>query len=367
MIIERYIHREILHRLIWIALLLLLVLTTNKFVEYLGDAAAGKIPASYVLKLLWFRMLSMQTEVLPVALFLAVILAFSRLNQDNELAVMAAAGIGKRSQLHMTLRFSLVFSVLIALFAFVIGPWAKLNVGKLKAQAWQEVNISGLTPGKFKELSKGNSIVYIEALSPEKLMENVFLQIQDKGKNSVFKSDTAYFHVDEKSGHRFIIFKNGRRYQGQPGMPDYQITQYEKYAALIELKDEANEIASPETASTALLLVSPLPAHQGELQWRISSLLSCVLLALLGVLLNQYPFGQKPFALLLLGILIYFIYNNLLGISRTLLERGNVSPWLGLWWVHALLILSIAIIYHFPELIQRLRRDSELQVLPADP
>lgn len=367
MIIQRYIDREILHKLVWIALLLLMIFTTQRFVEYLGDAAAGKIPASYVFRMLWLKVLSMQTEVLPVVLFLAVILAFSRLNQDNELAVIATAGIGKRDQMRMVLRFSLAFCTLVALCAFVAGPWAKLNIGKLKLQAWQEVNISGLTPGKFKELNKGESVVYIEALTPEKRMENMFLQIQEKGKNSVLKSDSAYFHIDDKSGHRFIVFENGRRYQGQAGMLDYRITDYEKYSALIELKDETDAILAPESATTGQLLLSGLPGDQAELQWRISSLLICVLLALLGVLLNQYPFGQKPFALLLLGILIYFIYNNLLSISRTLVERGHLPPWIGLWWVHLLLLVTIVAIYRFPELMQRLRRDSELQVLPAGP
>ena len=367
LIIERYIHKEILHRLLWVTLLLLLIFTTNKFVEYLGDAAAGKIPPDFVLKFLWLKLLAVQPEVMPLLIFLAVILAFSRLNQDNELAVLSAAGIGKRQQLKFALRFCAVFAVLVAFVAFYAAPWAKLNIAKLKVQAWQETNITGLTSGKFKELSQGNSVVYIENLSDTKgIMENVFLQIMDKGRNSVVKSDSAYFDVDQDTGNRFIVFENGRRYVGQPGMLDYQITEYDKYAVLLEMSESANEITSTEAAGTLFLLGSNLPVHRAELQWRISSVILCILLAIFGVLLNQYPFGQKPFTLLLLGILIYFFYNNLLGISRTMLERDHISPWVGLWWVHILIIMIITIIYQYHTIIRRFKNNNKIHFLPAE-
>lgn len=367
MIIERYIHKEILHRLLWVTLLLLLIFTTNKFVEYLGDAAAGKIPPDFVLKFLWLKLLAVQPEVMPLLIFLAVILAFSRLNQDNELAVLSAAGIGKRLQLKFALRFCAVFAVLVAFVAFYAAPWAKLNIAKLKIQAWQETNITGLTSGKFKELSQGNSVVYIENLSDKKgIMENVFLQIMDKGRNSVVKSDSAYFDIDQETGNRFIIFENGRRYVGQPGMLDYQITEYDKYAVLLEMSESANEITSTEAAGTLFLLGSNLPVHRAELQWRISSVILCILLAIFGVLLNQYPFGQKPFTLLLLGILIYFLYNNLLGISRTMLERDHISPWIGLWWVHVLIVMIITIIYQYHMIVRRIKGTNKIHVLPAE-
>ena len=367
MIIERYIHREILQRLFWIGILLLLIFTTNKFVDYLGDAAAGKIPANFVFKLLWLRMVAMQTEVLPMLIFLAVILAFSRLNADNELAVLAAAGVGKRQQLKIVMRFTIVFSLLVAFVAFFAAPWAKINISKLKIQAWQEANITGLTEGKFKELRKGNSVVYIENLSDDKkIMKKVFLQIQENDKTSVVKSDSAHFDVDQESGNRFIVFENGRRYLGQPGMQDYQITEYEKYAALVQLNDDKGDISSAEATPTYQLLGSKNPKHKAEFQWRISSIIICFLLAILGVLLNQYPFGQKPFTLLLFGILIYFIYNNLLGVSKTLLEREHVPFFLGLWWVHALLILAILVIYNYQTIIQRQRRNTGVQILLAE-
>lgn len=366
LIIERYIHREILQRLFWIAGLLLLVLATNKFVEYLGDAASGKIPADYVLRFLVLKMLAMQTEILPVVLFLSVILAFSRLNQANELAVMAASGIGKMSLLKMVLKFTLVFTVLVAFIAFYAAPWAKSEIDQLKDEAWKVSNISGIVSGKFKELNAGKSVVYVQKLSEDNIMHNVFLQLQDKNRNSVLRSGSAIFDIDEASGNRFVVFRNGKRYLGKPGMLDYQITEYENYGVLVSDNEERTGSLSIDALPSTMLIFSDLPRYKAEMQWRISSIFICILLAILGVLLNQYPFGQKPFTLVLFGILIYFIYNNLLSISKNLLEKDHIPSLLGLWWVHALLIVTIVIIYKYPELVRYRANNSKTQVLPAE-
>jgi len=368
LIIRRYIYQEILHRLLWIAVFLFLIVMTNKLVDYLAEAASGKIPGTFVFKFLWLKMLAVQPEVLPLVLFLAVTLAFSRLNQDNELAVMATAGIGKSAQLKLVGRFALLFCVLAGIMAFAAAPWAKAQIATLKVEAWQEANVSGIVPGKFKELSSGDSVVYVEDLSSDKRsMENIFFQSWHDRNSSVLKAASARLEVDRNTGDRFINFENGSRYQGRPGMLDYKITSYARYGVLIEPNEEKSGLASTEIIPTLTLLSADRGAQMAELQWRISAVLACMLLALLGVLLNQYPFGQKPFTLMLLGILVYFVYHNLLGISRSLMEKDLVPSYLGLWWVHVLLLIVIAVIYYFPVLVTRRRDGGDTQYLPARP
>ncbi len=363
MILERYIYLEITQRIFWIAGILILVFSTDKFVDYLGDAAAGKIPTDFVIKMLTLRLVSMQTEMLPAILFLSILLALARLNQDNELVMMAVAGVGKKHLLYIVGKYCLFFSIIIGVISFMVAPWAISKMDELKNEAWHSANITGIVSGKFKELDKGNGVVYIEKLSDDKeVMENVFLQLNHEGKNSVLRSGSARFEVDENSGNRYIVFENGTRYLGKPGSLEYQITDYEKYGVLIQSGTGDIVFQSTEALPMRVLMVSPLPRHQAELQWRVSSIIICMLLGLLAVLLNQYPFGQKTFSLILLGILAYFIYNNLLGISKNLVERDQLTPYIGLWWVHVLLIMILVMIYHYPLISKhwRLRFASKL-------
>jgi lipopolysaccharide export system permease protein len=38
-------------------------------------------------------------------------------------------------------------------------------------------------------------------------------------------------------------------------------------------------------------------------------------------------------------ILVYFVYANLLSAAQTWIEKGWVTPALGVWWTHALVLL----------------------------
>src|SRR5690606_25925587 len=73
-----------------------------------------------------------------------------------------------------------------------------------------------------------------------------------------------------------------------------------------------------------------------ELQWRISSPLSLLVLAVLAVPLSRSSPREGRYSRVGLGLLIYIIYANSLSIARVWLERGYVPEWIGLWWVHAI-------------------------------
>ena len=88
-------------------------------------------------------------------------------------------------------------------------------------------------------------------------------------------------------------------------------------------------------------------ARVTEFQWRISSALSCIVLALLAVPLSRSSHRQSRYTRLVMAIVLYMVLSNLLSVARTWLQEGQVSPWIGLWWVHILAVLfAIALILH---------------------
>ncbi|HSR62852.1 MAG TPA: LPS export ABC transporter permease LptF [Gammaproteobacteria bacterium] len=367
MIIERYIHREILHRFFWITGLLVLIFGSNRFVDYLSEAAVGKIGSGLIFNLMWLKIIAIQPKLLPLTLFLAVILAYSRMSRDNELLIFSASGMGGRYQLGVVTRFAVVFSILFAFLAFYASPWAEMEIATLKQKAREESDITGIAAGRFKEFSEGDRVVYVEKLSSNKqAMENVFLQVRENNRLGVLTSKGAHFDIDEDSGNRFIVFDNGRRYVGKPGRLDYQITEYNKYGVLIEVHNPTAAAADLEAVPTSVLLVSDLPLHRAELQWRISAVLSCLLLALLALVLNQLTYSEQRYLLLFSAILIYFLYSNLLSISKTLLKRDELSQYIGMWWVHILMIAAILFLYYLPNIARWRRKKQEVQVLEAE-
>ena len=369
MIIRRYIHREILQRFLWVAGLLFLIYSSEKFVGYLADAAAGKISGSLVFEFLWLKLVSVLPKLLPITIFLAVILTYSRLVSDNEMAILSASGMSKLDQLKIVFFLILPVCIFMAMVSFFVAPWAEVKLEDLKAQARQQADITGIAAGQFKEFSKGDRVVYIESLSDDKkAMENIFLQIRQHGKLGVLTSDRAVFEVDEESGNRYIKFEDGRRYIGVPGGLDYKITEYKTYAILLETPESSlSSVQRLRSLPTSVLLFSDVAKHKAEIQSRAADVISCMLLSLLAVLLSQLPIGEKRYTLIFISMLIYFIYNNLLGVSKSLLKSDEIPSFIGLWWAHALLITAMLIIYYLPQIKRRLKQNKGLQVLQGPP
>ncbi len=354
-----------MQRALWVLGLLFLIYSSDKFVDYLAAAAGGEISASLVFDLLWLKLVSVLPELLPPAIFLAVILTYSRLVSDNEMVILLSSGMSRFAQLRIVFSLVVPVCIFVAGISFFVAPWAEVRLQELKNQAIQEANITGIVAGQFKESSKGDRVVYVESLSNDKTtMKNIFLQTRQHGKLGILTSDKAILELDKESGHRYIKFENGRHYVGVPGETDYKITEYKTYTILIESIDAPSKLSNRlESLPTTTLLFSDVSRYKAELQWRVSAVFSSLLLSLLAVLLSQLPIGAQRYILILISMLTYFIYSSFLGVSKSLLERDKIPAIIGLWWVHILLIIIMLLLYFLPQIKHRLRRSNDLQVL----
>jgi len=312
-------------------------------------------------------MLAALPKLMPVAIFLAVILGLARLSRDKELTIVSVSGLAHRFQFMSVFQLSLMFAFIVFVISFFISPWAAQGAEALKIRAEAEADVSGMKAGEFKEFGKGDRVVYIEQVSSDdEYMENVFLQVRQDEKLGVLSSNSARYEIAKRSGSRYILFENGRRYVGHPGELDYQITKYRTYAVLVEEGGKGVEHAKLESLPSAVLVNSNNPKHRAELQWRISFVIASLLLPLLAVALNRYSFNEQKYLPVLVAIMIYIIYSNLLGVSKTLLKRDAISPFVGLWWVHLMLVLLIIAVFQFPLLKQKFMRRNKHQYLPAE-
>ncbi|MBF8268932.1 MAG: LPS export ABC transporter permease LptF [Gammaproteobacteria bacterium] len=366
MILERYLHREVLEKLIWILGLLVLILTSHRFVDFLADAAAGRIPGDLILSMLLMKMLSLFPRLLPAAVFLAVILALTRLTGDKELLIMTGAGVSVTQQLLYVFKFAFSFAIFVFFVSYFVSPWAEDRVEWLKQRARQESDIAGLSSGRFKEFSSGGRVVYVQELSPDRQqMHNVFLQVREASRFGVLSSASARFHRDHATDSRYVLFENGHRYLGKPGQANYQITDYRTYAVLMEKGSITAEKRRPESIPSFELFSSDEPARIAEMQWRTSFIIATLLLPLFAVLMNKFSFGDNRYVSLMVGILVYFVYSNLINISKTLLRREDIPAWIGIWWVHLLMALIIAVVYWLQVSVHRRGRRGGQQLLSA--
>lgn len=351
MIITRYLIKEIFKTLGGVLLVLFLIAISAQLVDLFSKVAAGTININTVLKLFGLYNLSIITLILPLSLYLAILLALSRLYQDSEMAALAASGVGPAHVVRAVLVVAVLFAMIQGLFSLFLDPWADERGDYLRVQSQQLTDIQGVIPGRFQELPQGKGVIYIESISKTlSQVNNIFVQQQDGLRSSRIIAETGYIERDARTGDRFLILENGHRYEGQPGDEDYTILDFKRHGIRIEEKQvEAINLRHKAMSTQALLEPDHPPpelrARISEFQWRISSVLSCIVLALLAVPLSRSSHRQSRYTRLAMAIVAYMVLSNLLSVARTWLQEGQVSPWIGLWWVHIIAVLfAIALI-----------------------
>ncbi|RDH84891.1 MAG: LPS export ABC transporter permease LptF [endosymbiont of Galathealinum brachiosum] len=345
-IIDRYISRELLLTWLAVTLVLMLILLSGTLARLLGKAAEGVIPGDAVWALLLFTGARYLILLIPLSLYLGVLLSFSRLYKDNEMAALGACGVGLMRLYRPLLMVVLpVTGVMLYLTLFMM-PWVSQQAELLKSEIENRSELTGLTAGRFNAAKKSDAIMFLQRQSDDGTeMFNVFLHQTNKNtKNKLLdnieSADVARRYKDEE-GRSFIMFENGQTYEGEPGTSDFRITQYEKKGIYLPEQQLVRKVSRKKAVSTGDLWSSNRVDYRAELHWRLSLPIGAFLLAILALPLSYTTPRKGRYSKLALAILIYLIYSNLLGIGQSWVEKQKVPEWLGLWWVHGFAISLI--------------------------
>ena len=107
---------------------------------------------------------------------------------------------------------------------------------------------------------------------------------------------------------------------------------------------------SAVAASSLRLARSNSPEDAAELQWRLSTPLSTLLLGLLAIPLSRTRPRQNRSSRLGIAMLIYFGYYLLCTSARTWVQHGVVGRFPGIWWAPLLLAIFIVAVTYRPGL-----------------
>ncbi len=351
MILERYLIKETLRTWAAVFVVLLAVVISVRFVRFLGDAAAGKVAGDLVYQMLGFKLITSSSVMIPLCLYLAVYLTYSRMQRENELTAIAATGLGETFFVGVSLKTGLAFAMLTLALSTLVCPWAERSFNQLREQIQQESDITGIAAGQFREFAGGKGVIYVQDISKNRdKVSNVFLQVADGDSFAVLTSNMARFETDPKTGDRFVVFEQGNRYSGSPGQLDFTVIEYQKYAMLYEPGQTVRSSLGMDATPTRDLMLAKDNSSVAELQWRVAMPIAAMVLATLAAVLARIAPGDHSYTGLLIITLIYFLYSNLLGIAKNLLKTGNLSPYLGLWVVHAAVVVVLLALLYYPAL-----------------
>ena len=192
--ISRYLIGAILPYFIFSWLLLSVILFVQQASRFADIFFSANIPANLVWQLTLALVPNVIAFTCPMAVLVGVIIGLSKMQGDNELVVIRAAGVG---HVHITLPI-LIVGIVLSIFAFVINLYGVPLAARVVRQVAMQTAIykleSPIEPGVFNTEVAGYTMYVRDGDIYDGRWKNIFVH-----------------HEDEKTGTvRLITSSNGR-------------------------------------------------------------------------------------------------------------------------------------------------------------
>jgi len=321
----------------------------------MNESIEHGFPIQEVMTLISYNMIRDLPLILSLSFFLAIILAVTQLYKNSEAIVMNSLGLGDKHFI-VILQPLVIVSFLTLLFLTTTSiPWSKQQKHIIEEENKNASEFSFIKEGEFEEFNNGEIVFYAsESLTPDgetqQNMEEIFISAKSKENSIVVLASTAIKYTDPETKNVYLRLTNGTRYQNVIDSKNKNILQFDQYTLQIISGDIQNTITQYTAiggTNTLELLKGEGPLVSAELQWRFAPPIGLLILSILGVLLGKAsPRGGKSIGILI-GIIIFLLYNNGLLIAKNSVERGELNPTIGLWSVHLLVLLLTFIFYQY--------------------
>lgn len=291
---------------------------------------------------------------LPMAALVGILLAFLRLNTDNELVALRASGVS------MSETFPAVLGVLIplAFLAYLNAIWVMpySNQGfedRLKSLGRANLNVL-LKEGTFIDFVP-NLVFFFNSVNTSNLSINgVFVHDSRQGDvRLAIVAEKAQLLYRRDLGSLTFKISNGIITRTAENLKDAQSVSFRVYDLTLSL-DEVFGTGSKSSRGRSQMTLDQLSAAIGarggkrdnhyatELHQRLALPLSCVLLGLLGMPLGAlFRNAGKMFGITT-GLSAFLVYYILLSAGKSLGENGVVPPALAMWFPNVV-TLGVAI------------------------
>ncbi len=346
-ILQKYLYREWLTTFLAITIVLLMVLLGVSLGDLLGDVADGVLPVSLVGKQLLYRLPEGLGLILPLSLFMGVMFGMGRLYRDNEMAVMRATGFTWVNMLKPLIFLVLPLVALLLVNGLVLLSGAAKASDTAFEKAYKSAVLWGLRPATFHTLSKGDLVIYIESMGDSgNDLKNIFLLNRNKSPENakIIREQTWFaksgrFWIDEATGKRYIELSDGEILDRDTSTLELKKVGFERAQLIMPENRQQVKSRDLQRKTSSELLASASSKDQSELQWRWSPALVALLMALLAIPLSYVAPRDSRGGRILIGLLVYALYINLLTVSRDWMASSVTPSSIGIWWVHVIFFM----------------------------
>jgi lipopolysaccharide export system permease protein len=346
MLFKRALRRELssIAGIVFASLFTILVTTT--LIRWLGRAASGRIDTESILPLMTFTAIDSSSVLLVLTVYVSVLMALTRAWRDSEMVIWFASGKSLLQWVGPVMSFALPMTVLVALVGFYGSPWALQRAYEYEQRFAEREDVSRVAAGQFRESGRGDRVFYVESLDELATeVRNIFVTQKSHDRESIVVAQTGRIEV-RPDGDRYLVLERGRRYDSDSESQSVSLMAFERYGLFIENQSHSQVSGGGIRARPTLELLSdPNPRHLAELHWRISLPLSALLMALFAIPLSSVNPRLGRSTNLIVALLAYIAYNNLLSVSRAWIAQERIDFWIGALAVHGGLLLITVLLF----------------------
>ena len=351
--IARYIRRNLVTLFFAIFFIIGLFVFGNRIVLTVQESFEQGIPFQELIPLISFNMIRDVTLIITLSFFLAIILSISQLYKNSEAIVMNSMGLSDKHFVVFIQPTVLLTFIIITFLTIYAVPWAKQQKNILEEETKNASEFSFITKGEFNEFKQGDIVFYasgskiLDTLGEQNL-EEIFIYSNKEEKPMIVLASEGKKYIDPRTNSTYLRLKDGIRYQGIPSDENISILNFDLYDLEIvsgELQKTLAFYTTIEGKSTLELIREGGSYANAELQWRLSQPITVLILSFFGIFLGKTsPRGGKGVNLLI-GIIVFMLYNNGLLVAKRAIELGQINLLTGFLGVHLLVLMLLILLY----------------------
>jgi lipopolysaccharide export system permease protein len=337
---------------------LITVVMTMMLIRVLFLANKGRVNPTDVLLIMGYFVLGHLPTILTLCLFIAIVVALSRMHSDSEMVIWNASGRGLTGFISPLVGFAWPICVAIAVLALFVWPWSNEQAQNMRTRFEQRSDLDRITPGTFQESANGSRVFFIDKeddkpadakntkdskatkqsatslkvdgndkLSAEvekfaNSRSNIFISTVSNGKESVTTASAG--RIESRDGSQYLLLNNGQRSEIDSKTGQIKVSEFEEYGNLIKSAKLTPFEGGPSKAmSSYALLANRTNGNMGELAWRLGLAFAAINFIILGAAIaNGNPRAGRgaSFAFALLAFMFYY---NLINLSQSWIAGGQ--------------------------------------------
>jgi lipopolysaccharide export system permease protein len=314
------------------------VLLMGKFLKLAEMVVEKGVPLGSVLRMIMYLLPSFWSVTIPMALLLAVLLAFGRLSSDSEVTAMKSCGISLYGLLPPPLVFaSVACAACLAITVWGI-PWGNTSFKNLLMEIAQASAGVAVKEKVFNDAFPG-LVIYADTLDAKgQSMGGVIIHDERDPREpaTIFAKGGAML-TDSKAHAMEFHLNDGSIHRGTPG-GGYRMIDFQEYSLRVALAS-GTPLYRAEGDMTLHELIHPAPIFDArmrrsmrlEYHSRLALPFACYVFTLLAMPLgiqNRRSGKAAGFSLSIAVLLLYYI---VLSAFRTMGDKVLLSPFWACW------------------------------------